>query len=67
VKLFKDIVLPSVLGMGLALSIYVAVEYFKPTVVVEPIVCMQDAPIVYDWQGELITGYWYDGVSKAKE
>jgi len=53
--------------MGLALSIYVAVEYFKPTVVVEPIVCMQDAPIVYDWQGELITGYWYDGVSKAKE
>jgi len=55
VKLFKDIVLPSVIGMGLALSIYVAVEYFKPTVVVEPIVCMQDAPIVYDWQGELIT------------
>ena len=54
-KLFKDIVLPSVIGMGLALSIYVAVEYFKPTVVVEPIVCMQDAPIVYDWQGELIT------------
>ena len=63
-KLFKDIVLPSVLGMGLALSIYVAVEYFKPTVVVEPIVCMQDAPITYDWNQELITNLWHDGVVK---
>ena len=65
-KLFKDYILPVVIGMGIALAVVLVKDASTPQEVAQeygtPVVCMQDAPIVYDWQGELITDHWYDGV-----
>ena len=65
-KLFKGYILPVVTGMGIALAVVLVKDASTPQEVAQeygtPVVCMQDAPIVYDWQGELITDHWYDGV-----
>ena len=65
-RLFKSYILPVLIGVSLALGIVVVKDASTPQEVAQeygtPVVCMQDAPIVYDWQGELITDYWYDGV-----
>lgn len=62
VRLFKNYILPILFGVALALVIVIVKDASTPQEVAQPIVCMQDAPIVYDWQGELITDHWYDGV-----
>lgn len=66
VRLFKSYILPVLIGVSLALGIVVVKDASTPQEVAQeygtPVVCMQDAPIVYDWQGELITDHWYDGV-----
>ena len=69
VSLFKDILIPLAIGAGLASAISVGIHLLKKREVVplplqEPIVCMQDAPIYYDWNQELITNLWHDGVGK---
>ena len=68
-RLFKDYLIPIAVGIGLAATITIAIQYFKPKEVVplplaDSIVCMQDAPITYDWNQELITDMWHDGVVK---
>ena len=66
VRLFKSYILPVLFGVTLALVIVVVKDASTPQEVAQgygtPVACMQDAPIVYDWQGELITDHWYDGV-----
>ena len=62
VRLFKNYILPILFGVALALVIVIVKDASTPQEVAQPVVCMQDAPIVYDWQGELITDHWYDGV-----
>ena len=69
VSLFKDYLIPIAIGVGLASAISLGIQHFKKREVVplplqEPIVCMQDAPIYYDWNQELITNVWHDGVGK---
>ena len=61
VSLFKDYLVPIALGVGLASAIALGIQHFKPKEVVvlplkEPlsIVCMQDAPVRYDWNNNLI-------------
>ena len=68
-RLFKDYIVPVAVGIGLASAIALTIHHFKPKEVVplplaDSIVCMQDAPILYDWNQELITNIWHDGVVK---
>ena len=55
-------ILGLVLGVAIGVALIMYNEAPTPQEVGVPIVCMQDAPIIYDWQGELITNHWYDGV-----
>tara|TARA_R110002096_G_scaffold398293_1_gene594379 strand:- start:387 stop:629 length:243 start_codon:yes stop_codon:yes gene_type:complete len=64
VKLFKEVA-------GTILAVYVVVsaailylKYSTPQDGSEEIVCMQDAPITYDWKGELIGNFYHDGVNE---
>ena len=68
-NLVKDYIVPAAIGIGLASTITLVVLYFKPKEVVplpleDLVVCIQDAPITYDWNQELITNLWHDGVVK---
>jgi hypothetical protein len=63
VKSYKGyFILGLVLGVAIGVALIMYNEAPTPQEVGVPIVCMQDAPIIYDWQGELITNYWNDGV-----
>ena len=62
VRSYKGYILPILVGIGIALAVVLFKEDLNPQEVAQPIVCMQDAPIIYDWQGELITNHWHDGV-----
>ena len=63
VKFYKvALILWLVLGVAIGVALIMYNEAPTPQEVGVPIVCMQDAPIIYDWQGELITNHWYDGV-----
>ena len=60
VKLFKEVA-------GTILAVYVVVsaailylKYSTPQDGSEEIVCMQDAPIVYDWNNNLIVGKMHE-------
>tara|TARA_R110000796_G_scaffold14678_1_gene47851 strand:- start:183 stop:389 length:207 start_codon:yes stop_codon:yes gene_type:complete len=68
VKLFKDYILPVVIGMGIALAVVLVKDASTPQEVAQevaqeygtPVVCMQDAPIIYDWNNNLIVGKMYE-------
>ena len=53
-SLLKDYLIPFVIIVGIALAATLAIGYFKPKSVTEPIVCIQDAPVTYDWNNNLI-------------
>jgi hypothetical protein len=64
VKLFKGYILPVVTGMGIALAVVLVKDASTPQEVAQeygtPVVCMQDAPIIYDWNNNLIVGKMYE-------
>ena len=55
-SLFKDYIVPIALGVCLATAISLGIDHFKPKEVVPmpQIVCIQDAPVTYDWNNNLI-------------
>ena len=64
VRLFKSYILPVLIGVSLALGIVVVKDASTPQEVAQeygtPVVCMQDAPIIYDWNNNLIVGKMYE-------
>ena len=64
VRLFKNYILPILFGVALALVIVIVKDASTPQEVAQeygtPVVCMQDAPIIYDWNNNLIVGKMYE-------
>ena len=62
VKSYKGYFISGLVGVATGVALCMYNQTPTPQELGVPIVCMQDAPIIYDWQGELITNYWNDGV-----
>jgi hypothetical protein len=64
VKSFKEVILPMLIGTAIGvILLFIATKIGEKAAeykAAEPIVCMQDAPIAYDWNNNLIVEKMHD-------
>jgi len=64
VKSFKEAVLPTLIGVAIGvILLFVAAkigEEVAESTASQPIVCIQDAPVTYDWNNNLIVEKMYE-------